>query len=182
MSARGHIEPALPRPCAVCPWRLSNQGTPHPHGFYDRANLKRLWDGLRTGEAPGMTCHPTDPDMAEFEGYEETAEREVTHECMGSWIMVMREVAHFQSLCKDVEDEEAAGASFKPGEAYRRYRAAAGRKGMNLEGLASWAFRLAVVMPGQNAIRVNNQQLEDPEIGAPVAPPFEPGLAAKAMR
>ncbi len=47
--------------CAACPWRTTNHGRRHPDGWYTKANLKRLWAGLRTGEATGMTCHPTDP-------------------------------------------------------------------------------------------------------------------------
>ncbi len=58
---RGRNLGVADKPCAACPWRISNHGRPHPDGWYDADNLARLWDGLRTGEAPGMTCHPTDP-------------------------------------------------------------------------------------------------------------------------
>lgn len=47
--------------CAACPFRLENHGRRTGDGWYTKANRRRLWSGLRTGDAPGMTCHPTDP-------------------------------------------------------------------------------------------------------------------------
>lgn len=176
------IEAALPNACAACPWRITNQGQPHPHGFYDRANIKRLWDGIRKGDAPGMTCHPTDPSMAEFEGYEETAERERTHECMGSWVMITREVARFQAICLKVQAETAAGAKLRGNEALRRYTAQTCRKGMTHDGLRYWAMRLAIVMPGQNRISPTIDTLNDQDIGTPFAPDWDPTIAEKAKR
>lgn len=57
--ARKVAEASTAGPCAQCPWRTSNQGKRHPDGWYTKANLRRLWAGLRRGER--MTCHPTDP-------------------------------------------------------------------------------------------------------------------------
>lgn len=62
-----------------------------------------------------MTCHPTDPRMAEFSGYEETADRKVTHECTGSLILVQREFMQFQACCEEARQEEEK-------DGFRRYR------------------------------------------------------------
>lgn len=94
---RATVAAACPKACSSCPWRLANQGSkPDPHGFYTKGNLSRLWKGIRDGAR--MSCHPTDPRMAEFEGYESLAEREVTHECAGSLTLVLREAHRFQEI------------------------------------------------------------------------------------
>ncbi len=59
---------ALPRVCKTCPWRVENHGKTHPAGWYKLANLKRLWAGLRSGRAPGIICHSTDPKNVEYGG------------------------------------------------------------------------------------------------------------------
>lgn len=84
--------PCAPKACAACPWRKSNQGKQHAHGWYSQANLDRLWRGLRTGEAPGMTCHPTDPDNLVPEGHRAPPDDSQKHECAGSLILVIREL------------------------------------------------------------------------------------------
>lgn len=58
----------IPRVCATCPWRTANQGKPHPAGWFRKSNLLRLWAGLRSGRAPGMICHSTDPKNVEYGG------------------------------------------------------------------------------------------------------------------
>lgn len=93
------IKPACPVPCKSCPWRLANQGSkPDPHKFYTKTNLARLWRGLRDGAR--MSCHPTDPRMAEFAGYESLADRDTTHECAGALTLVQREFMKFQELAE----------------------------------------------------------------------------------
>jgi hypothetical protein len=57
-----------PRICDTCPWRVVNHGKPHKAGWYRLSNLKRLWAGLRSGRAPGMICHSTDPKNTEYGG------------------------------------------------------------------------------------------------------------------
>lgn len=109
----GLLGPSARSACAQCPWRLENQGKRHRHGFYTKANLRRLWAGIRRGER--MTCHPTDPAMAEFEGYEGTAERELTHECVGALVLAQREVMRFQWACEAAAREGAR-------DGYARYR------------------------------------------------------------
>lgn len=128
------MKDANPKPCAQCPWRTANQGTPHPHGFYAKKNLRRLWAGLRTGER--MTCHPTDSRMAEFEGYEHTAEREHLHECAGALILVQREMVRLQDEMQGAERDGVAA------EGYKRYRKLHPR-GILREGYVRIAFAIS---------------------------------------
>lgn len=72
-------------PCAACPWLTANHRRRHPDGYYSDANRRRLWAGLRTGDAPGMTCHPTDP------ANQPVADHVVTRECTGAWLLIARE-------------------------------------------------------------------------------------------
>jgi hypothetical protein len=167
---------AAPRACAHCPWRLSNQGQPHPHGFYSKRNLARLWAGLRSGNAPGMTCHPTDPLMAEFEGYEETADREETLECRGSIILMTREVMRFQAICHQVERGELEQ------NALREYRAAA-PLGLQRAGLAEIVSRFLLGgTPLARAVQCDSNQVNDPEVGYPPLGEWDPGILDEAMR
>lgn len=86
------IHPARPTACSQCPWRASNQSRRHPGGWYTRKNLLRLWNGMRTAKAPGMTCHPTDPNNPVPEGCPSTPEGKKTHECTGALILIIREL------------------------------------------------------------------------------------------
>lgn len=92
MSDRVHA--AAPHPCSACPWRLENQGKPHPHGWYTKKNLAGLWSKLRRGEA--MTCHPTDPNNPLPEGARPVSADATTLECAGALILQQREVMKFQ--------------------------------------------------------------------------------------
>lgn len=82
---RTEIEGLADHACAACPWRTVNHRKPHPEGWYTDANRKRLWNGIRTGAAPGMTCHPTDPQN------QPVGDSTVTRECAGAWLIVARE-------------------------------------------------------------------------------------------
>lgn len=147
-----------PRACALCPWRISNQGTPHPHGFYTVRNLDRLWNGLRTADAPGMTCHPTDPRMAEFSGYEATAEREETRECAGAIVLVVRELMRFQAICLADPDRKDALL------AYRREQP----KGLGRRAMADLVWRfIAGGTPVARAIQADSRLVNDPDVGYP---------------
>lgn len=84
---RDKIDGVADHPCAACPWRTANHRKPHPDGWYSDANRRRLWSGLRTGEAPGMTCHPTDPEN------QPVGDKTVTKECAGAWLIIARECA-----------------------------------------------------------------------------------------
>jgi hypothetical protein len=148
------MAPANPKPCAKCPWRLANQGKRHPHGFYSKTNLRRLWAGLRRGER--MTCHPTDPAMAEFEGYEETAGRARTHECAGALILQQREVHYFQEACAAAE---AAGEERGGLRRYRRERP----KGLMRDGLMMVVGMFTFRLPGE--LEMARPNLNEPAVG-----------------
>jgi hypothetical protein len=111
---------AMSRACAQCPWRKSNQGKSHPDGWYTKKNLQRLWAGMRTGEAPGMTCHPTDPNNPTPKGWKDVPKEAETKECAGALLLVTREL---KLLEKDVDG-------------YRKMK----RKGLNKFGLHFWAM------------------------------------------
>lgn len=79
------------RVCATCPWLKENHNKEHPAGWYKIENLKRLWNGLRKGDAPGIVCHSTDPKNIEYGG-----DKEITpgHEspCAGAMILMINHV------------------------------------------------------------------------------------------
>jgi hypothetical protein len=77
------------RVCDTCPWVLANQGKHHPAGWYKVSNLRRLWNGLRTGRAPGMVCHSSDPANKEYGG---NADIKPGHEaeCAGAMVLIAR--------------------------------------------------------------------------------------------
>ena len=85
-----------PIACSACPWRRANLGKPHPHGWFEQSNLDRLWAGLRTGEAPGMTCHPTDPNNLVPEDHTPAPEDGTTLECTGALVLIQRELRVFE--------------------------------------------------------------------------------------
>lgn len=146
------------QPCAHCPWRTANQGKkPDPYKFYTLTNLRRLWGGLKRGER--MTCHPTDPAMAEFEGYEKTAARKVTNECAGALVLIQRELQRAQDAM------EAADAEGKR-DGIRRYRRAH-PKGLTRDGVAA---HFQSMMFGSNPLTGLNMpkvNLNEPGIGHP---------------
>lgn len=93
MTADAHVSDA--DPCGACPWRRSNAGKRHPDGWYRRANLARLWQLLRHGDA--MSCHPTDPDNPVSEeaiaaGYRPAPPDSRRLECRGALVLVQREM------------------------------------------------------------------------------------------
>lgn len=172
MADRKAMKAACPKPCAQCPWRIENQGTPHPHGFYAKANLRRLWAGLKSGER--MTCHPTDPEMAEFEGYEGTAERHVTHECAGALVVIQREMMRVQASM-----DEASAEGKRDGIArYRRQHP----KGLTRDGVFAHFSASVMVMPGE--LPMARPNLGDPAIGYEPLAAWDPGepAARKAAR
>ena len=169
------LEGRTERACAHCPWRLSNQGKPHPHSFYSKRNLARLWAGLRSGRAPGMTCHPTDPRMAEFEGYEATADRELMRECAGALTLMWREVMHFQEIAKEAERGELMTNALR--EYRRRFPHGLTRRGL-VEVVTRFTFGgtpFARATPGVDNILVN-----DPEVGYPPLGEWDPETLVRA--
>jgi hypothetical protein len=147
------VKSACPKPCSSCPWRLANQGSkPDPHKFYTKANLARLWRGLRSGAR--MSCHPTDPRMAEFAGYEALADREVTHECAGALVITQREMMRFQGLT----EANPGGAALKN---YKRQHP----KGLTRDGLVSLVERSVFGGTGLDRVKMALPDLNDTEIG-----------------
>lgn len=91
------VATATPTPCSACPWRKSNHGKPTPHGalqygWYTKANRRRLWQGLRTGNAPGMTCHPTDARNPLLPGAKPVPDTTTPRECAGALLLIIREL------------------------------------------------------------------------------------------
>lgn len=140
---------AAQSPCVGCPWLTANHGRkPDPDGWYTAANLKRLWAGLRTGEAPGMSCHPTDPrnpvsPAQAAAGGKAAPEHSVMRECAGSVIVQQREMQRFQNVDGDFT-------------AYRRGNPLA----MTRHALFAFGMRLAIQLPGELGLRLDHDLLE----------------------
>ena len=78
-------------PCKDCPWRVANHGRRHPGGWYRKTNLVRLWNQIRKGG--GMqTCHPTDPSHPDHQKYGGAKEGSEAQECVGSVVLMTREL------------------------------------------------------------------------------------------
>lgn len=95
--------------CETCPWLLKNHGRPNPTGgrwsdpsvkvqWYSNANLKRLWNGIRTLKAPGMICHSSDPANGEYGGKGNVRPDLQPQECGGAMLMVLMCV---NAICAD---------------------------------------------------------------------------------
>lgn len=163
MTARQIVKSRLPQPCAECPWRLSNHCRENEHGFYDADNRTRLWTGLRSGEAPGMTCHPTDPDMAEYEGYEATAARTVTHECAGSVVLIQRELLIVQNIAQGMGlGDPSADGSRRLSAAYEEFRP----QGLTVVALIEFGLRTVGNRPPYPALgQPPNEEFIDQPVG-----------------
>jgi hypothetical protein len=158
---RGATVRAAPHPCAECPWRTENHGREERHGFYGPENLRRLWDGLRDGER--MTCHPTDPAMAEFAGYESTAHRRRTRECAGALVLIQRELMRLNAAAQD--------PAVPAGHALARYHEVVGELAMTRNGVASHLFALqAGSTPLSGGVSVRLVDLAEPDVAMPGLP------------
>lgn len=146
--------------CAHCPWRRSNQGKPHPDGWYTKKNLRRLWAGLRSGEAPGMTCHPTDPNNPVPEGTKPVPADVETRECYGALLLVAREL-------RVVDQLEKAGVGRGLYAAYHQMRP----RGFTKRGAFSWACRAVAPalaeMPPMPTTFVEDEDIQHPDFEAP---------------
>ena len=87
------------KPCAQCPWRAENHGKRHPNGFYTKRNLRRLWNQVRKGGGV-QSCHMTDTNHPDH--VEAGAKGDQVHECMGSVVLVWRELRAFESILAEV--------------------------------------------------------------------------------
>ena len=115
-------------PCALCPWRTANHGKRHEHGFYTKKNLTRLWNQIRRGG--GMqSCHPTDPGHPDHEAKPDST----AQECVGSLILVMKEMRHVATLGDDPNVLGDVGV-----DAY--LKVSRERHGLTKEGMLFWAI------------------------------------------
>ncbi len=89
-------------PCATCPWLTENHGKRHPAGWYRASNLRRLWNGLRSGRAPGMICHSTDPRNTDYGGSQPVSPGH-ERECIGATTLIQRELTILEQY-KDFRD------------------------------------------------------------------------------
>lgn len=116
---------AATSPCTACPWRTANHLKRHKYGFYTKANLTRLWHGIRRGDP--QSCHPTDPGHPDHVACG-AKPGSVAQECAGSVILVMREMrkiaAHGDG--QTLGDKEVIY--------YRRER----KKGLTTSGILYW--------------------------------------------
>lgn len=116
-------------PCSACPWRTANHLKRHKFGFYTKANLTRLWNGIRGGEP--QSCHPTDPSHPDHVAC--GAKPGTTPaECAGSVILVMREIAAIAAHSADKLTIGDAGIV-----AYL----AARKKGLTKSGVLRWVVQ-----------------------------------------
>lgn len=145
------VREAALTPCAACPWRTDNHGRRHPDGWYTKANARRLWAKLRTGD--GMTCHPTDPantvsEAAQALGYRPAPEGSRPRQCAGAVILQQREAMALDAMA-DIK-------------AYRRARPG----GMTVDGL--WAVVSGAIFAGTP---LGPEKLALPDLNAPVSVP-----------
>lgn len=143
--------------CAQCPWRANNQGKPHRRGFYTKANLRRLWDGLRTGQDP-QSCHLTDPSHPDH--LEAGAPENATpQECPGSVIIVMRELTELAGGVGGEITRERISAHFHDRP----------QSGFSVQGLNFWLVA-RMQLAGQPLIGgppVPEVDVDDPEVLLP---------------
>lgn len=145
----------LKKPCAQCPWRLSNQGKRHFGSFYTKANLRRLWNQVRGGGAK-QSCHLTDPSHPDHikAGAKETSE---AVECPGSVILINRELRKMSDENGVISDESL--------DRYRKTR----KKGLMKTGILYWVVEriqfAGVPMVGGSPLP--EVDADDPEIGLP---------------
>jgi hypothetical protein len=92
LAALGIAAPMQPgktlRVCETCPFMLTNHRQRHDAGWYTVGNLRRLWNGLRTGKAPGMVCHSTDPDSKYYGGKGDIKPGKKA-ECAGALLLIL---------------------------------------------------------------------------------------------
>jgi hypothetical protein len=151
-----------PKACRACPWRLSNQGKRHPDGWYTKANLARLWAGLRRGQS--MSCHPTDPDnlvseQAQAHGYKLAPDHAEVRECTGALILAQREAMRL--------DRDYGGDP----KAYRRART----RGLTRDGIAALIERVMFGGTFIGGAPMPRPDLNDADIGhSPLGEWFPP--------
>lgn len=122
-------EPPALSPCEACPWRAANQGKKHKLGFYTKANLTRLWNGIRRGNP--QSCHPTDPTHPDHVACGAKPDS-TPRECAGAVILVLREAEAMAAHAPD-------GVSVGPEEVDAYW--AARKKGLTRDGVLYWMLQ-----------------------------------------
>ena len=126
-------------PCAECPWRLSNHGRRHPKGWYRATNLRRMWNSMRRGGG-FQTCHPTDPTHPEHQTYSGARPGSSPQECVGSIVLIGREIRMAQALSEDGEHFDRQGAA-------EYTRTARKRQGLTTHGMLWSSVWRAIARP-----------------------------------
>ena len=144
-------------PCAQCPWRRENQGKRHPHGFYTKRNLLRLWNGLRTGKKP-QSCHLTDPNHPDHIAVGCKPDSKPV-ECIGSVALLARELEHLGTL--------APGDVIEPEHVDRYLAESKSRRGLTKAGLMYLLIERNLIGP---AIPHPGEWLKSPDLTRPDEP------------
>jgi hypothetical protein len=152
--------PETATPCATCPFLRGNFGRPNPEGYdpkraeaenpgqrfynwYSEENLRRLWLGIRGGEA--LICHATDAGAYCYGG--KPAAPGCERPCTGALAVILLHL-------KFVESFVHANPAATPAATMRAYRAAAGRFPMSREGLFAWTLQINSGRAGGNLLGV----------------------------
>lgn len=149
---------AIERPCAHCPWRTTNQGKRTPWGFYTAANLRRLWNQIRSG-GRAQSCHPTDPSHPDHRAAGAKPGSK-PRECPGSVIIVMREIRAMANAERVVTPESMTAYSKR-------------RKGglKRPHGITYWLIERMQMggVPFFGGEKLPNIDINDPEVSLPPA-------------
>jgi len=160
MTEKSKQAPANPKACSSCPWRIKNQGTPHPDGWYKPSNLARLWQRLRRGES--MSCHKTDPNNPVPKGQTPVPDGTTIHECSGALIVQQREFMNFQLVAKTAPGKTAL-------KVYKQQHP----NGMTREGMLVMLERAMFGGTALGGMKMSSLDLGDEGVGYPAKLKFD---------
>ena len=144
------------KPCEQCPWRVANHGRRH-RGFYTKANLRRLWFGIRSSNVLN-SCHPTDTSHPAHGAKPGSR----AQECTGGMILVWRELRRVRRCGPEPGSLTPAGF-----DAYMKQV----RRGLTRLGFLGWAIRSTCdlrAMRGPGPLPPASEELlDDPAYGLP---------------
>lgn len=154
----------MSKPCAQCPWRISNHGKPHPGGFYTRRNIKRLWNQIRSGGRP-QGCHLTDPSHPDHIAAG-CAPNAKAQECPGSVILIKRELLTLTNSVGLVKQDDAHVVDDAKLVAYLRDTS---KRRLTRHGMIYWLVKRASAFAGTpfGDRPLPDCDENDPEIGLP---------------
>lgn len=146
------------RPCKTCPFRASNVGKVEPRKWFTVKNLLRIWNGVRRGKAPGMLCHRTDVNAADY-GMKPAPPGTVAQECAGLLVVVARHAKLIEAAC------QKGGA---PREVWLRYTRVVARPFSRMAFVGGWVPRLALGgVPIVGGEPVPNVDVDEPDVKEP---------------